>query len=68
MVPAEAVMENNRVLLVDSEGVLEERAFTPGLANWNTVEVISGLNEGDQIALSIGKDGVTKGAHVRIQQ
>jgi HlyD family secretion protein len=66
-VPAEAVMENNRVLRVNSEGILEERAFTPGLANWNTVEILSGLNEGDQIALSIGKDDVTKGAHVRIK-
>ncbi len=67
-VPAEAVMENNRVLLVNNEGVLEERTFNPGLTNWNTVEVLSGLNEGDQVALSIGKDGVTKGAHVRLQR
>jgi HlyD family secretion protein len=66
-VPAEAVMENNRVLLVDSEGVLEERSFQPGLANWNTVEVLSGLMEGDQVVLSIGKDGVTAGAHVRVK-
>ncbi|NOT12582.1 MAG: efflux RND transporter periplasmic adaptor subunit [Methylococcaceae bacterium] len=66
-VPAEAVMENNRVLLVNSEDVLEERAFQPGLANWNSVEVLSGLNEGDQVVLSIGKDGVAAGAHVRIK-
>jgi len=31
------------------------------------VEILSGLNEGDRIALSIGKDGVKKGAHVRVQ-
>lgn len=67
-VPAEAVLENNRVLIVNAEDVLEERSFNPGLSNWNTVEVLSGLKEGDQVALSVGKDGVTKGAHVHIQQ
>jgi len=67
-VPAEAVLENNRVLLVNADNVLEERTFKPGLANWNTVEVSSGLNEGDLVVLSIGKDGVTAGAHVRVRR
>lgn len=67
-VPAEAVLENNRVLLVNEDGVLEEHSFKPGLANWNTVEVLSGLNEGDQVVLSIGKDGVAAGAHIRVKR
>jgi len=56
-VPAEAVLENNRVLLMQADGLLEERLFKPGLANWNTVEVLSGLNVGDKVVLSVGRDG-----------
>jgi HlyD family secretion protein len=64
-IPAEAVMENNRVLLVKEDGLLEERTFTPGLSNWNTVEVISGMNVGDKIVKSIGQEGVRAGAYIR---
>lgn len=63
-IPAEAVMENNRVLLVKEKGLLEERPFKPGLSNWNTVEVLSGLAVGDKIVKSIGQDGVAAGAYV----
>jgi HlyD family secretion protein len=64
-IPAEAVMENHRVLLIKADGQLEERVFEPGLSNWNTVEVISGLKVGDKIVRSIGQDGVVAGAYVR---
>ncbi|PPD39881.1 MAG: efflux transporter periplasmic adaptor subunit [Methylobacter sp.] len=64
-VPAEAVMENNRVLLIKDKGLLEERSFKPGLSNWNTIEVISGLAVGDKIVKSIGQDGVKAGAYVQ---
>jgi HlyD family secretion protein len=64
-IPAEAVMENNRVLLVKEDGLLEGRTFKPGLSNWNIVEVVSGLNVGDKIVKSIGQDGVVAGAFVK---
>ncbi len=64
-IPAEAVMENNRVLLINEEGKVEERTFQPGLSNWNTMEVISGLDVGDKIVKSIGQEGVVAGAYVK---
>jgi HlyD family secretion protein len=67
-VPAEAVLENNKVLLMHEDGLLEERSFKPGLVNWNTVEVLSGLNAGDKVVLSVGKEGVAAGAYARVQQ
>ncbi|OYV18929.1 MAG: Efflux transporter, RND family, MFP subunit, partial [Methylococcaceae bacterium NSM2-1] len=67
-VPAEAVLENNRVLLMQADGLLEERVFKPGLANWNTVEVLSGLNVGDRVVLSVGRDGVVAGTYAREQK
>lgn len=67
-VPAEAVLDNNRVLLMHEDGLLEERSFKPGLVNWNTVEVLSGLNVGDKVVLSVGKEGVVAGAYARVQK
>ncbi|MDO9047390.1 MAG: efflux RND transporter periplasmic adaptor subunit [Methylobacter sp.] len=67
-VPAEAVLENNRVLVMRADGLLEERSFTPGLVNWNTVEVLSGLNAGDKVVLSVGREGVVAGAYARAQK
>ena len=67
-VPAEAVLENNRVLLMQADGLLEERKFKPGLTNWNTVEVLEGLNIGDKVVLSVGRDGVVAGAYAREQK
>lgn len=66
-VPAEAIMDNNKVLVVDANNVLHEKSFQPGLSNWSFTEVVSGLAAGDRVALSIGQDGVVDGATVRIQ-
>ena len=66
-IPAEAVMENDRVLAVEENGLLAERTFKPGLRNWNTVEVVSGLNVGDKIVKAIGQDGVVSGAYVKVK-
>lgn len=64
-VPAEAVMDNNKVLLINAEGRLEARTITSGLKNWNTVEVLSGLNAGDKIVKSVAQDGLAAGVYVK---
>lgn len=66
-VPTEAVLENNTVLLITEDGLLEAQQFKPGLANWNFIEILSGLSEGDIIVLSVGRDGVEAGATVQIE-
>jgi len=66
-VPTEAVLENNSVLLVSGDGVLVERQFKAGLSNWNFVEVVSGLSEGDTIVLSVGLEGIKAGAYVSVE-
>lgn len=67
-VPAEAVIENHKVLLMNEDGLLVERIFKPGLANWNYVEVLEGLQAGDKVVLSIGQDGVVAGAKARVKK
>lgn len=65
--PAEAVLENNRVLLVDDDNLLREQAFQAGLSNWNYSEVLSGLKAGDRVVLSVGKEGVREGTRVTVK-
>jgi len=62
-VPTQTLLEGNRVLL-DKDGVLEERKLTTGLSNWEFAEVLSGLSEGDQVVSSLDRAGVKAGAKV----
>jgi HlyD family secretion protein len=63
-IPAQTLMEGNRVLLYGNKGVLEERKVTTGLSNWEYAEVISGLAEGDLIVSSLDRAGVKAGVRV----
>jgi HlyD family secretion protein len=64
-IPTQTLLEGKRVLLYKAEGVLEDRRVTTGLSNWEYTEIVSGLNEGDQIVASLDRAGVKAGAHVR---
>lgn len=64
-IPTQALLEGNRVLRYGAKGVLEERTVTTGLANWDYTEITSGLNEGDQIVMSLDQPGVKAGVRVR---
>ena len=64
LLPAQTA-QAKRVLLYGADGVLEERAVTTGLANWDHTEIISGLNEGDQIVMSLDQAGVKAGVRVQ---
>lgn len=65
--PAEAILENNRVLMIDDDRILHEKQFQPGLANWTFTEVLSGLKAGDKVVLSVGKEGVADEVSVSIK-
>lgn len=65
--PAEAILENHRVLLIDEDNVLHEQGFQAGLSNWSFTEVTGGLKAGDRVVLSVGKEGVTAGATVSVK-
>jgi HlyD family secretion protein len=64
-IPTQTILEGKRVLLYRADGKLEERTVTTGLSNWEHTEIISGLNEGDQIVMSLDRDGVKAGARVQ---
>jgi HlyD family secretion protein len=64
-IPTQTLMEGKRVLLYKSDGVLDEHVVITGLANWEYTEVVSGLNEGDQIVTSLDRPGIKAGVQVQ---
>lgn len=63
-VPTQVIIEGSRVFVVGSDGVLESRDVTRGLSNWEYTEILDGLQEGEQVVLSVDRDGVAPGVAV----
>lgn len=67
-VPSQAILEGDRVLVYrPDDGVLEARAVTLGLSNWEQSEVSSGLKAGEQIVLTPDQAGIKAGVKVTPQ-
>jgi HlyD family secretion protein len=66
-IPTEAVLEGDKVLVLGAENRLHEKPVETGLSNWKYTEVLSGLTAGQQVVLSVDRDGVKDGALVRIE-
>ena len=61
-VPTSALQEGSRVLVAGADGSLQARQIKTGLANWEFTEVLDGLTQGDQVVLSLEREGVKAGA------
>lgn len=61
--PTSALMPGGRVLLLNADGILEERKIEAGLSNWEFTEVKGGVNRGDRVVTSLERAGVKAGAH-----
>ena len=67
-IPSEALLEGNRVLLYDPDfGTVSDTAVRTGLSNWRHTEVLDGLQQGQQIVVTIDRDGLVDGAAVKIE-
>jgi HlyD family secretion protein len=66
-VPTQALLEGNRVLVVN-DGVLHERHVQTGISNWQVTEVISGLRQGEKVVLSVERKGVVPGAKAVVER
>ncbi len=64
-VPTESVLEDSRVLVYrEADATLESRRFKPGISNWRYTEVLSGLEQGERVVVSVDREGVEAGALV----
>lgn len=61
-IPTEAVLEGNRVLVLEAGGVLGERHIEPGLRNWRYTEAREGVQAGEEVVVSVDRSGVEAGA------
>lgn len=66
-VPTPALLEGNRVLVVEN-GILVEKKLEIGLKNWDWTEVRSGLSPGAQVVTSLDRPEIKAGAQVRVVQ
>lgn len=65
-IPTAALVEGDRVLLVD-QGVVAEREVETGLSNWDWTEIVSGVEPGDVVVTSLDRTGVESGAEVIVE-
>ena len=63
-IPAYALMEGSRVLLV-LDNTLVARNVKTGLRNWDYIEITEGLKEGDVITVSLERAEVKEGVEVK---
>ena len=66
-VPSYALIEGRRVLVVE-DGELVPREVETGLSNWQFAEVLSGLEEGAPIVVSLDRTEVQPGVRARISE
>lgn len=66
-VPTEAVLEGKKVLVFSAGQPLVQRPVETGLSNWEYTEVTRGLDAGDQVVISVDREGVADGAHATIE-
>jgi len=65
-IPTAALFERNKVLILNDDGLLEQRLIKTGMSNWSYTEVIDGLVAGEQLVISIEREGVEDGARAVI--
>jgi HlyD family secretion protein len=60
-VPTEAILEGNKVLVFTADQFLEQRDIKSGLSNWEWTQVTEGLSAGDEVVVSVEREGVEDG-------
>ncbi|NOR41997.1 MAG: efflux RND transporter periplasmic adaptor subunit [Gammaproteobacteria bacterium] len=60
-IPTEAILEGNKVLVLTAGNLLEQREIKTGLSNWVWTQITEGLSEGDEVVVSIEREGVEDG-------
>jgi len=64
-IPTEAILEGNKVLVFTADKLLQQREIKTGLSNWEWTQITEGLSEGDEVVVSVEREGVEDGAAVQ---
>jgi len=60
-VPTQVILDGSRVIVFDGS-MLAEREIETGISSWEFTEVVSGLDEGERVVLTVDREGVVDGA------
>ena len=60
-VPTQVILDGSRVIVLDGS-TLAEREIEIGISSWEFTEVVSGLDEGERVVLTVDREGVVDGA------
>lgn len=66
-IPTAALFDGSKVLIFNADGLLEQRQIKTGISNWSYTEVLDGLVAGEQLVISIEREGVEEGARAVIE-
>jgi len=64
--PTSALFEGQKVFVLEN-GRLRLRPIAIGLKNWDFVEIVDGLNEGDVVVISLDQEGLADGVPVVVR-
>lgn len=64
-IPTQAIRQDNKVWLVDTNDRLAEQTLETGLSNWSFTEIRSGLKAGDRVLISFDQDKIKNGVAVQ---
>ena len=65
-IPTSALFEGQKVFVVEN-GMLRLRPIAIGLKNWDFVEIVDGLSEGDAVVVSLDQEGLADGVPVVVR-
>ena len=66
-IPTPALLEGNRVLIINETDRLVSKDVEAGLSNWDYTEIRNGLESSERVVISLDRAGVEPGALVSIE-
>jgi HlyD family secretion protein len=68
-IPSESIFDDQNVLVYLPEtGILQQKTITIGLENWDFTQVVSGLEDGELVVISLGREGVADGQAAIVEE
>ena len=64
-IPTQAIRQDKKVWLVDTNDRLAEQTLETGLSNWSFTEIRTGLKAGDRVLISFDQDKIKTGVAVQ---
>jgi HlyD family secretion protein len=68
LIPATALRDGNKALVLGKNGIVSEREVQTGIANWQQTEILSGIDVGERVITSLNLSGLLPGIRARTSE